>query len=45
MTTATAPACVVPVNDVGAHEELWERAWEARRAGSPSNALSRRSTA
>jgi quinolinate synthase len=29
--TATAPACVVPANDVGAHEELWERAWEARR--------------
>ncbi len=30
--TATAPACLVPANDVGAHEELWERAWEARRA-------------
>jgi quinolinate synthase len=30
--TAMAPACVRPANDVGAHEELWERAWEARRA-------------
>jgi quinolinate synthase len=30
-TTVTAPACALP--DAGVpHEELWERAWEARRA-------------